>query len=601
MREQRPAVILLVIFSLSAVLLIKLFSIQVLDDSFLKRAESNAIQRIVDHPYRGLVYDRTGKLMVFNNPIFDLMVVPREFNVGDTTRFCELFRISKEELITSFNAAKSYSRVKPSPLIKQLSTKDFARIQDFLVDYPGLFILTRAVRSYPTPTAAHALGYIGEISSSQLERDSLTHYYAQGDYVGLSGLEKYYENELRGNKGVKYKMVNVRGVDKGPFKEGEYDTVSVAGKNITSTIDIELQRYGELLMAGKTGSVVAIEPKTGEILTMISAPFYDPNQLTGAEFGKTYRKLNNDNSKPLFNRPIMATYPPGSIFKIVQSLIGLQDGILTPNSTFACNRSLVACHNHPNPVNLFGAIRNSCNPYYHQAFRQIINREVSSNTFKDTEIGLNAWREKVMKFGLGGSLGLDMSGEKGGDIPSSKLYDRIYGAGHWKYSTIYSLSIGQGEMTVTPLQMANLAAIFANKGYYFTPHLVKAIDGNKKLIPAKFQEKHSVGIDARHFDLIQDAMVEALYGTANRAVMKDLVIAGKTGTAQNSQGEDHSVFIAFAPKDNPTIAIAVYVENAGWGGRAAASTASLLIEKYIRRTISRPELQDYVIAGNFMN
>jgi penicillin-binding protein 2 len=601
MREQRPAVILLVIFSLSAVLLIKLFSIQVLDDSFLKRAESNAIQRIVDHPYRGLVYDRRGKLMVFNNPIFDLMVVPKEFNVGDTARFCELFRISKEELITSYNAAKSYSRVKPSPLIKQLSTKDFARIQDFLVDYPGLFILTRAVRSYPIPAAAHALGYIGEISAGQLERDTLTRYYSQGDYVGLSGLEKYYENELRGNKGVKYKMVNVRGVDKGPFKDGEYDTLSVAGKNITSTIDLDLQRYGELLMAGKTGSVVAIEPKTGEILAMISAPFYDPNQLTGAEFGKTYRKLNNDNSKPLFNRPIMATYPPGSIFKIVQSLIGLQEGILTPNSTFACNRSLVACHNHPNPVNLFGAIRNSCNPYYHQAFRQIINREVSSNTFKDTEIGLNAWREKVLKFGLGGPLGMDMSGEKGGDIPSSKLYDRIYGAGHWKYSTIYSLSIGQGEMTVTPLQMANLAAIFANKGYYYTPHLVKAINGNPKNIPAKFQEKHSVGIDARHFDLIQDAMAEALYGTANRAVMKDLVIAGKTGTAQNPHGEDHSVFIAFAPKDNPTIAIAVYVENAGWGGRAAASTASLLIEKYIRRTISRPELQDYVIAGNFMN
>jgi len=601
MREQRPAVILLVIFLLSAVLLLKLFSIQVLDDSFLKRAESNAIQRVVDHPYRGLVYDRTGKLMVFNNPIFDLMVVPREFNVGDTTRFCELFRISKEDLILGFNAAKSYSQVKPSPLIKQLSTKDFARIQDFLVDYPGLFILTRAVRSYPTPTAAHALGYIGEISAGQLERDTITRYYSQGDYVGLSGLEKYYENELRGNKGVKYKMVNVRGMDKGPFKEGEYDTISIAGKNITSTIDLELQRYGELLMAGKTGSVVAIEPKTGEILAMISAPFYDPNQLTGAEFGKTFQLLNGDNSKPLFNRPIMATYPPGSIFKIVQSLIGLQDGVLTPNSTFACNKSLVACHNHPNPVNLFGAIRNSCNPYYHQAFRQIINREVSSNTFKDTEIGLNAWREKVLKFGLGGPLGIDMSGEKGGDIPSSKLYDRIYGAGHWKYSTIYSLSIGQGEMQVTPLQMANLAAIFANKGYFYTPHLVKAIDGDNKKIPAKFLEKHSAGIDARHFDLIQDAMVEALYGTANRAVMKDLVIAGKTGTAQNPHGEDHSVFIAFAPKDNPTIAIAVYVENAGWGGRAAASTASLLIEKYIRRTISRPDLQDYVIAGNFVN
>lgn len=599
MRDQRPAVILLVIFLLSGILLVKLFAIQVLDDSFLKRAESNAIQRIVDHPYRGLVYDRSGKLMVFNNPIFDLMVVPREFHLKDTAKFCELFRISKEQLIEGYNSAKSYSKVKPSPLIKQLSNTDFARIQDFLVDYPGLFILTRSVRSYPSPTAAHALGYIGEISAGQLGRDTLS-YYSQGDYVGLSGLEKYYEKELRGNKGVKYKMVNVRGMDKGPFKEGQYDTISIAGKNLTSTIDLDLQQFGELLMAGKTGSVVAIEPKTGEILAMISAPFYDPNQLTGAEFGKTYKVLNTDNSKPLFNRPIMATYPPGSIFKIVQSLIGLQEGILTPNSTFSCNKSLVACHNHPNPVNLFGAIRNSCNPYYHQAFRQIINREVSSNTFKDTEIGLNAWRESVLKFGLGAPLGIDMSGEKGGDIPSSKLYDRIYGAGHWKYSTIYSLSIGQGEMQVTPLQMANLAAIFANKGYYYTPHLIKEVDGDPKKIPAKFQEKKFVGVDARHFDLIQEAMVEAIYGTAARAVMTDLVIAGKTGTAQNPHGEDHSVFIAFAPKDNPKIAIAVYVENAGWGGRAAASTASLMIEKYIRKTISRPELQDYVIAGNFI-
>lgn len=599
MKDQRPTVILFVIFFVGAVLLIKLFMIQVVDDSFMKRAENNAIQRVVDHPYRGLVYDRNGKLMVFNNPIFDLMVVPREFTLTDTVRFCTLFNVSKEELIEGYNAAKNYSRVKPSPLIKQISNADFARIQDFLVDYPGLFIMTRSVRAYPTPTASHALGYIGEISATQLERDSLG-YYDQGDYVGLSGLERYYEEELRGTKGVKYKMVNVRGVDKGPFKEGEYDTISVAGKNITSTIDLELQRYGELLMNGKTGSVVAIEPKTGEILAMISAPFYDPNQLTGAAFGKTFQKLNVDASKPLFNRPIMATYPPGSIFKIVQSLIGLQEGVLTPESTFSCNRSLVACHNHPSPVDLFGAIRNSCNPYYHQAFRQIINREVSSNTFKDTEIGLNAWREKVLKFGLGSPLGVDMSGEKGGDIPSSALYDRIYGSGRWKYSTIYSLSIGQGEMQVTPLQMANLAAIFANKGYYYTPHLIKEMDGDPKKIPAKFQQRHEVGVDARHFNLIQDAMAEALYGTANRAVIEDLVIAGKTGTAQNPHGEDHSVFIAFAPKEDPKIAIAVYVENAGWGGRAAASTASLMIEKYIKGKITRPELQDYVLAGNFI-
>jgi Cell division protein FtsI/penicillin-binding protein 2 len=413
-------------------------------------------------------------------------------------------------------------------------------------------------------------------------------------------MERFYEDELRGQKGVKYKMVNVRGVDKGPFKDGAYDTASVAGINLTSTLDRELQLYGEHLMEGKTGSVVAIEPKTGEILAMISAPFYDPNELTGADFGKNYSILNSLDSKPFLNRPVMARYPPGSIFKIVQSLIGLQEGILFPETTFACNRSLVACHNHPSPVNLFGAIRNSCNPYYHQAFRRIINQEISSNTFKDTQIGLDAWREKVMKFGLGGKLGVDMVGEYGGDVPSSKLYDRVYGEGRWKYSTIYSLSIGQGELQVTPLQMANLAAIFANKGYYYTPHLIKAVDGDPTRIPAKFRIQNDVGVDPKHFDLIQDAMAEALYGTANRAIIQDLVIAGKTGTAQNPHGEDHSVFVAFAPKDDPKIAIAVYVENAGWGGRAAASTASLMIEKYLRGQITRPQLEEYVLANNFI-
>lgn len=599
MNEQRPITIIIAIIIIGVVLLSKLFLIQVVDDSFLKRAESNAIQRVVDHPYRGLVYDRTGKILVYNYPIFDLMVIPREFQVGDTTRFCEIFKISKEYLIDTYTAARKYSPVKPSPLIKQISTTDFARIQDFLIDYPGLFVMTRSVRSYPQASAANALGYIGEISSNQLERDS-SKYYKQGDYVGLSGIEGYYEKDLRGVKGVKYKLVNVRGVDKGSFKDGEFDTASVAGKNLVSTIDLELQQYGEMLMVGKRGSVVAIEPKTGEVLAMISAPTYDPNLLTGALFGNNYMALNRDETKPLFNRPIMAMYPPGSIFKIVQSLVGLQMGVLTPNTTYSCNRSLVACHNHPNPVNLFGAIRNSCNPYYHQAYRAMINREVSSSTFKDTEVGLDAWREYVLKFGLGSALGIDLKNEKGGSIPSSALYDRIYGEGRWKYSTIYSLSIGQGEMLVTPLQMANLAAIFANKGYYYPPHMIKAVDGDPTKIPQEFRTRRDVGVDAHHFDLIQDAMAEAIYGTAARAAIPDITIAGKTGTAQNPQGEDHSVFIAFAPKENPQIAIAVYVENAGWGGRAAASTASLMIEKYIRREVKRLALEEYVLVGKFM-
>ncbi|GAB3018942.1 penicillin-binding protein 2 [uncultured Cyclobacterium sp.] len=595
----RSLVVAITIGVIALILLGKLFLIQVTDDSYLRKAERNAIQRVVDHPYRGLVYDRNNSLMVFNDPVFDLMVIPKDFSLKDTTRFCELFEIEKESLIENFTAAKKYSWVKPYPLIKQISKEDFAKVQDFLIDYKGLFVMTRSVRSYPRSSAANVLGYIGEISGSQLSRDS-SNYYVQGDYVGHSGIESYYEPELRGKKGVKYKLVNVRGIEKGAFKNGDLDTLSLPGENLQSTIDLNLQLYGEHLMEGKRGSVVAIEPKTGEILSIISAPSYDPNVLTGAKFGENYEVLNKDPEKPLFNRPIMAMYPPGSIFKIVQSLIGLQEGIITPNTTFACNKALVNCHNHPSPVNLFGAIRNSCNPYYHQAFRQVINQEVSSNTYTDTQIGLDKWRESVLKFGLSNRLGIDTHGEKSGSIPSSALYDKIYGKGRWKYSTIYSLSIGQGEMLVTPLQMANLAAIFANKGYYFTPHLIKAIDDDPSRIPDKFKEKRDSGIDAKHFDLIQNAMAEALYGTATRAIMEDIEIAGKTGTAQNPAGEDHSVFIAFAPKDDPKIAISVYVENAGWGGRAAASTASLLIEKYLTGEINRPELEEYVLKGDFI-
>lgn len=394
-------------------------------------------------------------------------------------------------------------------------------------------------------------------------------------------------------------MVNVRGVDKGSFKNGALDTASVAGLNLQSTIDLQLQKYGEKLMKGKRGSVVAIEPKTGEILSMISAPVYDPNLLAGAAYSKNYNVLLSDTTKPLFIRPIQAKYPPGSIFKVVQSLIGLQWGILTPNTTFACNKALVACHNHPSPVNLFGAIRNSCNPYYYQAFRQMINQDVSTNTYTDTQIGLDKWHEAVEKFGLGHKLGVDLPYENSGSVPSSQLYNRIYGEGRWKYSTIYSLSIGQGEMLVTPLQMANLAAIFANKGYYYTPHLIKAINGDPNNIPEEYTTKHDVGVSAHHFDMVHDAMAEALYGTAMRAIIKDITIAGKTGTAQNPHGEDHSVFVAFAPKEDPKIAIAVYVENAGWGGRAAASTASLMIEKYLRGHTERPALEEYVLAGEF--
>jgi penicillin-binding protein 2 len=597
MNDNRKYFIQGAIILVGVIYLIKLFYLQVIDSNYKMAAENNIVQRKVEYPYRGLIFDRNNNLIVYNNPVYDLMVIPKDVKPIDTATFCRLFRITKEEYKQKYLEARRYSTSKPSAFIKQLSNKDFASVQDFLVDFPGFHIIPRTVRSYPHKGVANALGYIGEISKGMLAKDS-ARYYKQGDYIGISGLESKYENILRGQRGVKYRMVNVRGVEKGPFKKGAFDTLSIAGDNLISSIDIELQQYGEKLMKGKVGSVVAIEPATGEILSIISAPTYDPNLLTGREFKESYKILSNDPLKPLFNRPIMAMYPPGSIFKIVQALIGLQEKTLYPHTVFPCIRKPVNCHNHPNPVPLHGAIQYSCNPYFYSAYRKLINQELHSNTFIDSRIGLDKWKENVMKFGLGKPLGVDLHNEKGGQIPGSNFYNKIYGESRWKFSTIYSLSIGQGEMLVTPMQMANLAAIFANKGWYYTPHLIKGIGDNNEVLP-EYKVKHYVGVDSIHFDLIHRAMKDALSGTAMRAIIKDITICGKTGTAQNPQGEDHSVFVAFAPMDNPKIAIAVYVENAGWGGRAAASTASLMIEKYLRGHVTRAALEEYVIKGDF--
>jgi penicillin-binding protein 2 len=604
MNDNKKYIIQFVFVLVGVIFIIKLFTIQVLDENYKVTAEKNIVQRKVEYPYRGLITDRNGKLIVYNSPVFDLMIVTKEAKNFDTVRFCNILKIKKEELygyIKKMKEDRGYSSVKPCPLIKQLSVKDFATIQDHLVDFPGLSIVPRSVRSYPHNGMANSLGYIGEIDQNQLlrqkERDSIQ-YYKKGDYIGISGLESKYEKILRGQRGIKYKMVNVRGIEKGSFKKGAFDTLSVAGDNIMSTIDLELQKYGEMLLEGKVGSVVAIEPKTGEILSIISAPSYDPNLLTGRELAKNYGLLLKDPNKPLFNRPIMAMYPPGSIFKMIQALIGLQEKVLYPGTTFPCSKNLVNCHAHPNPVALHGAIQYSCNPYFWQTYKKIINQDVSSNTFVDTRIGLDKWKNYVMNFGLGKPLGVDLPNEKGGQIPGGNFYNKVYGEGRWKYSTIYSLSIGQGEMLVTPLQMANLAAIIANKGYYYTPHLVKSV-GENGFVPEEYKVKNHSGIDSVHYNVVINAMRDALSGTATRAIIKDIAICGKTGTAQNPQGEDHSVFMAFAPMDDPKIAIAVYVENAGWGGRAAASTASLMIEKYLRGHITRPALEEYVIKGNF--
>jgi penicillin-binding protein 2 len=601
MNEGRKEILQVVFVLTSIVFLVKLFSVQILDDRYAQLAASNSIMKEVEYPFRGLIYDRHGKLLVYNSPEYDLLIVSKEVKNLDSTRFCEVFDLSGVQLRTLFKELrlrKEYSPYKPTVFIKQLSNYDFAKIQENLDEFTGFYIQPRTSRAYETNTLANALGYVSEISKNQLDRDD-SRLYRQGDYIGQSGIESYYEGVLRGQRGVRYKLRNVKGIEKGSFKNGDFDTLSVPGHNLITTIDLELQEYGEMLMRGKVGSLVAIEPSTGEILAMVSGPSYDPSLLTGRRFSSNFALVSSDTAKPLFTRPLMAMYPPGSIFKIVQTLIGLQDGALTYDTRFPCDRSIVNCHNHPNPTNLHGAIQYSCNPYFHQAFRRIINQNKSPNTFIDSRIGLDNWREYVGRFGLGAPLGVDLPSEKGGQMPTSSLYNRIYGEGRWKFSTIYSLSIGQGEMLVTPLQMANLAAIIANKGYYYTPHFVKGIEGGE--IDPRFTVRNQTGIDSVYFAFVQDAMSDAIYGTASRAIIPGITLCGKTGTAQNPHGEDHSVFMAFGPKEDPKIAIAVYVENAGWGGRAAASTASLMIEKYLTGEVKRKNLQDYVLRGDFLD
>lgn len=599
MNDNRSLIIQFAIVLVALIYLIKLFGIQVIDSSYKIAAENNAVQRIVEYPFRGLITDRDGKLMVYNNPVYDLMVVPREVENLDTILLCQLLEITTEEFLEKMKEARTYSSVKPSAFFKMLSIEDFAKIQDELVNMKGFYPIARTVRAYSQPTLANALGYIGEINKYRLDHDS-TKYYSQGDYVGLSGLESSYEEYLRGKRGVKFRMVNVRGIEKGAFKDGDYDTLPIPGENIVSTIDLDLQRYGEKLLAGKIGSAVAIEPSTGEILAIISAPTYDPNALTGRFYSTNYNLLQNDSLMPLFNRPIMATYAPGSMFKSVQALIALQEEVLSATEKIVCDGSLIGDHAPPGIYDVKKAITLSSNNYFVKVFRRIINQGKDPNTFKDSQIGLKEWRSYVTKFGLGSPLDIDIPNAKGGFMPTTSYYDKVYGDTRWKFSTIQSLSIGQGEMLITPLQMANFAAIIANKGYYYTPHLVKSI-GDEAMVLEKYTTRNYTGIDSVHFNVVIEAMSEVVKsGTGQyRAKLKDIELCGKTSTVENSRGEDHSGFIAFAPRENPKIVIAVYVENAGQGARAAAAIASLMVEQYLLGKTDRIWIEEYALKGEF--
>lgn len=593
MLEGRRIIIFLVFLTIGIVFIGKLFYLQMVDDTYEKAADNNAIRKIIQIPFRGEVYDRKGKLIVYNTPVYDLYVTPRKAVVKDTNRFCTLFGVTKGYFDSTMHQARVYSRVKPSLFLKHLSKEDFARIQDALVDYPGFSISTTAFRTYQSKALSNALGYVAEINPNSLV-DQRDDYYRQGDYVGISGLEAFYEESLRGNRGVKYRMVNSNGVEKGEYKKGQLDINPIAGQNLYTSIDIRLQEYADSLMMHKVGSVVAIEPSTGEVLTMVSAPSYDPSLLAGRNFSKYYQKLALDPLKPLINRPPSAYYRPGSTFKLVQALVGMQLGSLTPGSVFTHAGAPVKCHSHNTSHNdLHNAIQWSCNPYFYHAFRKILYDNTQGNTYERSAQGLQRWSDLVANFGFGRKLGVDLNNEKKGNLPNVEYYNKVYkGENTWKFSNIYSLSIGEGELVVSPLKMANFAAILANKGWYIPPHLVKGV-GDKKTIDPFYKTPVSVGVDAKYFGVVHQGMLDAvLHGTVGAdGRIPDIQMCGKTGTSQNQKGKDHSVFIAFAPKDNPKIAIAVFVENAGFGGFAAAPIASLIIEKYLKGHVDRKNVE----------
>lgn len=589
-----------IIILVSFIFIIRIFYLQIIDDSYKMSSENNSQRQVTQYPARGVITDRKNKILVYNEAAYDLMIIPRQLKPFDTIDFCNVLEISREQVRTIISETKNYSRYKPSVFLKQLSPETYAVLQEKLYKFPGFFVQARTLRKYPLRIAAHLLGYIGEVDEAKTLEDS---YYKSGDYVGISGIEKSYEEKLRGTKGVSIFLVDVHNRIKGSYKNGKYDTLPIPGLNIETSLDADLQAYGEKLMQNKTGSIVAIEPSTGEILTLVSSPTYDPNLLVGRVRAVNYQKLSEDSIKPLFNRALMAKYPPGSTFKLINGMIALQEGVITPRTTFSCSLGYhaggltVDCHRHPSPLDYLGSIQNSCNAYYCNTFRLILDDPLFNSVSKS----FSNWRNHVVSFGFGSRLGCDLLNELPGFIPDVTYYDRYFGKNRWKSLTVISLAIGQGELGITPLQMANLTATIANRGYYYIPHIIKKVEGQES-IDNKFTTKHYTTIDKEYFELVIEGMEKVVTGgTARVAFMDSIAICGKTGTAQNPQGDCHSIFIAFAPKINPRIAMAVYVENGGYGSYWAAPIARLMIEKYLNDSISRPDLEERMFNGNLIN
>jgi penicillin-binding protein 2 len=599
--DGRRITIILIVCAIGIIYALRLLSLQVLNDEWKNRGTALTEKEVIVYPSRGLIYDRNGKLLVTNQTVYDLMVLPKDVKPFDTIAFCELVSLTKEELVSALKKAVSWPNVryKPSPVIKQITPPEFARISENLYKYPGFFGTPRTLRTYPQSIGALLLGDVAEIDKREMDKNPD---YRRGDYIGKSGIEKSYENELRGTRGVKYVFRDNLGVERN-VAEGELDIAAVEGTDLIATIDAELQRYGEELMVNKRGCIVAIEPTTGEILALVSAPTYDPNLLVGRARGRNFNLLNTDPQKPLFNRATQAQYRPGSIFKLAQSLAALQIGAITPQTRIQCNRGIIGCHGSHSYDDLEMAIVHSCNPYFRGVMQRVVegDRDKTSR-FKDARIGLDIWQGYIKRFGFGSNLNTDIPSVKSGLVPGVAYYDKWYGELQWAFSTIYSLSIGEGEMLITPIQMCNLACIIANRGYYVPPHTVKQI-GVGGLPREEYRVRYETGIDTAHFTTVINAMEKVVGpgGTAGRVKLKDIVICGKTGTVQNEPKEDHAVFVCFAPKVNPKIAMAVYVENAGFGGTWAAPIASLMIEKYLNDTTSNKAAEKLLLESNFLN
>mgnify|MGYP000765586393 CR=1 FL=1 len=589
--EKRKYVIGGFIVLIAIIYLIRLFDLQINDERYKRSADSNAFLKKTVYPSRGLIYDRNGELVVYNQPAYDVMLIPRDVQPFDTLDFCRTLNITPEQLVKRFEDMRDkrlnpgYSSYTPQRLIAQLSSQDYGRLQEKLYRFPGFFIQKRILRQYNHPTAANVLGNIREVSAADIERDP---YYAPGDYTGDLGVEKSYEEHLRGVKGVEILIRDARGRIQGRYENGAHDVDPVSGRDLRLSLDIKLQEYAESLMVNKRGAVVAIEPSTGEILCMVSNPSYDPRLLVGRQRGENYRKLVEDDSWPLFDRALMGAYPPGSTFKPTQGLIFLQEGIIDLNTAYPCyhgyiNGGLrVGCHAHGSPLPLKPALQTSCNAFFCWGFKAMIDRR---SKYGSSAKAFEVWKNHLVSMGYGYRLGVDLPGESRGFLPNAKFYDKFYREGRWSANTIISVSIGQGEILATPLQIANLCSTIANRGWFITPHVVKDIHGAE--MPADLLKRRTPTVAAHWYGDVAEGMRMAVTGgTCRRAAMSDFEAAGKTGTAQNPHGKDHSAFMGFAPYENPRIAVAVYVENGGWGATFGVPIGSLVMEKYLRGSIS---------------